>query len=83
MQLKSPTSTSVIQRYKIPMDMETVLLFNENPNRPMASVSMQEIPGQTLHHVISSNQYLTLPRLSNQEILEELCPAEWNRPRKR
>lgn len=82
-QVKSPDSTAILQQYKITGDIDTVLLFNENPSRPMASVSMQEIPSQTLHHVISSNQYLMLPRLSSQQVLEELCPAEWNRPRKR
>lgn len=82
-QLKSPATAQLQQRYKISSDMDTVLLFNEYPHRPMASVSMSEIPSQTLHHVITSNQYLALPRLSSQPVLEALCPAEWNRPRKR
>lgn len=46
--------------------MDTVLLFNENTTRPIASVSMKDIPSTTLNHIISSNQYLALPRLSSQ-----------------
>ncbi|XP_025835786.1 dnaJ homolog subfamily C member 16-like [Agrilus planipennis] len=63
--------------------MDTVLLFNENTSRPVATISMKEIPTQSLHHIISSNQYLALPRLSSQSILDSLCPCEWNKPRKR
>lgn len=44
---------------------------------------MSDIPSQTLNNVISSNQYLALPRLSSQGVLEGVCPAEWNRPRKK
>ena len=44
---------------------------------------MSDIPTQTLNNVIASNQYLALPRLSSQGMMEGVCPAEWNRPRKR
>ncbi|KAF2899439.1 hypothetical protein ILUMI_06735 [Ignelater luminosus] len=76
-------STAIRKDYQVPLDMDTVLLFNENTSRPVASISMKEIPTQTLHHIISSNQYLALPRLSSQSVLESLCPCEWNKPRKR
>lgn len=63
--------------------MDTVLLFNENSSRPIASVSMKDIPTSTLHNIIASNQYLALPRLSSQDVLEELCPCERHKPQKR
>lgn len=47
----------------------------------MASIAMKDIPISTLHNIILSNQYLALPRLSSQGVLEELCPCGWNRPR--
>lgn len=59
-------SKEIRKRYQIASDMDTVLLFNENTSRPIASVSMKDIPSTTLHHIISSNQYLALPRLSSQ-----------------
>ncbi|KAF5291126.1 hypothetical protein FQA39_LY14368 [Lamprigera yunnana] len=75
-------TTDLHNDFQVPLDMDTVLLFNENTSRPIASVTMKEIPTQTLHNVISSNQYLALPRLSSQSVLESLCPCEWNKPRK-
>lgn len=79
--------------------MDAVLLFNENTSHPMASVSMKDIPTSTLHHVISSNEYLALPRLSSQvrwknqcikwsfvifqSVLDVLCPCEWVKPKKK
>lgn len=44
---------------------------------------MADIPTSTLTNVIQSNQYLALPRLSSQGMMEGVCPPEWNRPRKR
>ncbi|KAB0795064.1 hypothetical protein PPYR_11903 [Photinus pyralis] len=76
-------SSNLHREFQVPLDMDTVLLFNENASRPVASVTMKEIPTQTLNNVISSNQYLALPRLSSQSVLESLCPCEWNKPRKR
>ncbi|KAJ8928464.1 hypothetical protein NQ314_018969 [Rhamnusium bicolor] len=76
-------SQEIRDRYQVPHDMDTVLLFNENTSYPMASVTMKDIPTSTLHHIISSNQYLALPRLSSQGVLEAVCPCEWNKPRKR
>lgn len=76
-------SDVIKERYQVNSDMDTVLLFNENSSRPIASVSMKDIPMSTLHNIIASNQYLALPRLSSQEMLEALCPCEWNKPRKK
>lgn len=59
------------------------MVFNEDSSRPAASVSMSDIPTQTLINIIQSNQFLALPRLSSQGILEGVCPPEWNPPRKR
>ncbi|KAG5889837.1 hypothetical protein JTB14_023162 [Gonioctena quinquepunctata] len=76
-------SQEIRDRYQVPQDMDTILLFNENTSYPMASVSMKDIPTSTLNHIILSNQYLALPRLSSQAVLEALCPNEWDKPRKR
>lgn len=76
-------SSDLHRDFQVALDMDTVLLFNENISRPVASITMKEIPTQTLNNVISSNQYLALPRLSSQSVLESLCPCEWNKPRKR
>lgn len=81
--MNSPSSVGIQDKYKINPSVDTLLVFNEDPNRPVATVSMADIPTQTLSDVVSANKYLALPRLSSQDLLEGLCPAEWNRPRKR
>ncbi|KAH8292525.1 hypothetical protein KR054_011439 [Drosophila jambulina] len=76
-------SKDIIDRFKVNTSMDTLLIFNEESTSYVASVCMPDIPTQTLIDVVSSNQYLALPRLSSQDILESVCPREWNRPRKR
>ncbi|XP_068153166.1 dnaJ homolog subfamily C member 16 [Drosophila tropicalis] len=81
--VRSKNTKAIIERFKVNLNLDTLFLFNEDSSRPIASISISEIPTQTLTNMLTSNQFLTLPRLSCQEMLEGVCPAEWNRPRKR
>lgn len=83
MQLNTGASDKIQEMYKVHPSLDTLLMFNEDSNRPVASISMNDIPTQTLNNVVSANQYLALPRLSSQDLLDGICPTEWNRPRKR
>ncbi|CRL07622.1 CLUMA_CG020587, isoform A [Clunio marinus] len=76
-------SSKIIERYKVNPKLDTVLLFKEDSLRPVASISMSEIKSATLANIISSNQYLALPRLSSQGMMDGICPAEWHLPHKR
>lgn len=66
------------ERYKVHPSLDTVLLFNEDMARPVASVSMSDIPTQLLNNVIATNQYLALPRLSSQDLLEGNIERRFN-----
>lgn len=79
----SENTKEIQKRYKISPETETLLLFNENAARPVASLSMTVIPVQTMRDIIMANKYLMLPRLSSQTMLDAVCPVEWARPRKR
>ncbi|XP_037947969.1 dnaJ homolog subfamily C member 16 [Teleopsis dalmanni] len=79
----SNSSKIIQERYKIQPNLDTILIFNEYCERPVAAITMADIPLQTINNIILTNKFLTLPRLSSQEILDDLCPAEWNRARKR
>ncbi|XP_036319034.1 dnaJ homolog subfamily C member 16 [Rhagoletis pomonella] len=81
--LNSSTSLQIQIRYEVSTILDTLLVFNEDFHRPLATISLPEIPVKTLNQIISSNQYLMLPRLSSQQVMEGVCPAEWSRPRKR
>lgn len=82
-QTMKPECKNVIERYKINQNLDTLLLFNEDSLRPLASISMSDIPLETLHNIIKANKYLALPRLSSQHMLDGICPMEWHRSKKR
>ncbi|KAH8380475.1 hypothetical protein KR009_010915 [Drosophila setifemur] len=81
--MSSKRTNEIISRFKVNTSVDTLLLFNEVSPKYVASISMPDIPTQTLIDVVSDNQFLALPRLSSQDMLENVCPTEWNRPRKR
>ncbi|PNF40918.1 hypothetical protein B7P43_G14976 [Cryptotermes secundus] len=81
--LNSPNSENIQRKFKVPRDIETLLLFNENISRSVASLSMADIPVKTMQDVIDNNKYLMLPRLSSQGMFDALCPPERAPPRKR
>lgn len=81
--LTTETSADIKARFQVNPSLDSLLLFNEDSDRPVASVTMAEIPLATLTDVIGTNQYLALPRLSSQGMMDGVCPAEWNRPRKK
>ncbi|XP_024875532.1 dnaJ homolog subfamily C member 16 [Temnothorax curvispinosus] len=82
-QIGIPETENITSKYKISGELDTLLLFNENSEKPMASVSMKDISSETMHNVIANNKFLVLPRLSNQAMLDSICPPEWLRPQKR
>jgi DnaJ family protein C protein 16 len=65
-QLNSQNTENIQKKFKVSRDIETLLLFNENVNRSVASLSMADIPVKTMQDVIDNNKYLMLPRLSSQ-----------------
>ncbi|XP_049305904.1 dnaJ homolog subfamily C member 16 isoform X2 [Bactrocera dorsalis] len=81
--LNDSRSEQIQKLFKVSSNLDTLLMFNEDSRRPRAQISLPEIPVQTLNDMICSNQYLSLPRLSSQQVMEGVCPAEWSQPRKR
>lgn len=66
---------STRDRYKIPHDKDTLLILKENTRHPAAHLSMPYIPMVSLRDLMDKNKYLTLPRLSSQEVFDTLCPV--------
>ncbi|CAH0390809.1 unnamed protein product [Bemisia tabaci] len=75
--IQNENTKEVQERFQVATDKDTLLLFNENTDRPMASLSMIEIPVATMRDVIDANKLLLLPRLSSQAMLDTLCPVDW------
>lgn len=59
-----------MKTYQIQSNLDTMLLFYENSEKVVASISLNQIPVEKMVNIILQHQYLTLPRLSSQEIFE-------------
>ena len=74
--LQGPNTEKLIQRYKVPTTtVDTLLIFQENADVPVVSVSTKDITLNTLFEMVEANQFLQLPRLSSQDIFDQLCPG--------
>ena len=84
-QLKDTKARKTLQQFGISAsnDKDTILLFNEDHSSPLASVSMKDIPLNTMQELIEENQFLQLPRLSSQSVFDTLCPPAASKPRRR
>ena len=53
----------IITKYNVAKNgKDTMLVFHEDPNHPVAFVSMQDLALSTLFEVVESHKFLTLPR---------------------
>jgi DnaJ family protein C protein 16 len=81
--IDDPASLEVVKKYDIPLEVDTLLLFQENAHTPVVRASMQALALNTLLDILESHQFLQLPRLSSQDIFDQLCPPESSKVRKR
>ena len=63
-QLTDPFAKKLISKYNVGNTKDSMLVFHEDSNHPVAFVSMEDLSLKTLFEVIESHQFLTLPRLS-------------------
>lgn len=56
------------ENFAVPANLDSLLLFHEDIDRPAARLSMADLPYSTMKDVIETNKYLQLPRLSSQVI---------------
>jgi len=76
-------SKKTVQKYNVAKNSDTMLVFHENPSHPVAFVSMQDLALSTLFEVVESHKFLTLPRLSSQGVMDQICPPESSKSRKK
>ncbi|XP_055949494.1 dnaJ homolog subfamily C member 16-like [Argiope bruennichi] len=80
--LGSSDTEVICKKYNVQPKMESLLIFNEDSTKPIATLSMTELSPQTMIDVIEANKFLLLPRLSSQNLFDQLCPTEAKRSRK-
>lgn len=71
-QLNQETTRVLSEKFDIPSKLDSLLLFHEDHSRPVARLSMADLPYSTLKDIIDANKYLQLPRLSSQVGLSHL-----------
>jgi len=82
-QVTGVDTKEVVDRFKVDIKKDTLLMFQEDTDTPIASLAMSDLPTNTIMEVMERHQYLQLPRLSNQVVFDSLCPLESTRTRKR
>jgi len=82
-QVTQPETSGILARFGIDTAKDTLLLFQEDSAKPAASLSMADLPTNTILEVIEKHQFLQLPRLSSQRVFDSLCPLDSSRSRKR
>lgn len=63
---KDDKSQKIISRYGIDPKMDSMLIFNEDISRPIASLAATELKPQIIRDVLHTNKFLLLPRLTSQ-----------------
>ena len=69
LQLSEESTRDFPERFGVPLNLDSMMVFHEDRDRPAARISMQDLPYSTLSDVINANKYLQLPRLSSQVII--------------
>jgi len=82
-QLTAAGTKRIVDRFQVDVKQDTLLLFQEDSQEPVARLAMTDLPTNTILSVIEQHQFLQLPRLSSQTVFDALCPEESSKTRKR
>lgn len=70
------SSSQFRRRYYVDAKMNSMLVFNEDIDRPTATLSVSELKTQLMKDVLDSNKYLLLPRVTSQVSFTGLGASE-------
>lgn len=65
-QMDRADTDKIRARYSVSDKVDTLLVFHEDMQTPVASVAMTDLPYPTMKDIIEANKFLILPRLSSQ-----------------
>jgi DnaJ family protein C protein 16 len=82
-QLTVADTKGIVDRFQVDIKKDTLLLFQEDTDKPVATLAMTDLPTDTILSVIDQHQFLQLPRLSSQKVFDTLCPEESSKTRKK
>ncbi|XP_031554405.1 dnaJ homolog subfamily C member 16-like isoform X2 [Actinia tenebrosa] len=64
------------RKFKALPNEPSVMIFKEEKSVPEVVVEGSELKSGKLREIVESNKYLILPRLSSQNVFQDLCPEE-------
>eukprot|EP00111_Clytia_hemisphaerica_P005350 TCONS_00015466-protein len=74
---KDRRTTNIQKKFNINPDQPTVIVSKEEPSSPVAVARGNALKRGTLRQLVASNLYMFVPRLSSQQIYDELCPRKY------
>ncbi|XP_034022879.1 dnaJ homolog subfamily C member 16-like [Thalassophryne amazonica] len=69
-------SDEIVKKFNINTYAPTMLLFKEDTEKPVDIIQARGMKRQIMWEFVSSNKFLKVPRLVNQQLFEELCPVK-------
>lgn len=76
-------SEEFVDHYALDRKMDSLVLFNEITDHPIATLSSRDLKYTIMNDLIESNKFLLLPRLSSPLLFDQLCPSESLRSRRK
>ncbi|CAL8147772.1 unnamed protein product [Orchesella dallaii] len=73
--IRTDESPDLVHRFGVTKGLDSILVFKEYA-KPVASLSMLDIPHKLMKDLVENNKFLNLPRLSSQSIMDTICPTE-------
>ncbi|KAF5406031.1 DnaJ domain protein [Paragonimus heterotremus] len=77
---ESASLRKLVIRFGVPTDEESLLIFHEDPNRPVHQISAPKLSPAELDAAVMAYSQLTIPRIYNAARLLDLCPADGVEP---
>ncbi|KAF8571039.1 hypothetical protein P879_03199 [Paragonimus westermani] len=77
---ESASLRKLVIRFGVPIDEESLLIFHEDPNRPVHQISAPRLSPAELDAAVMAYSQLTIPRIYNAARLLDLCPADGVEP---
>lgn len=70
------TSQGLVSRFRLPVDEESLLIFHEDPHKPVYISSAPKLSPADMDWAIRSHSRLSVPRIFSTARLLDLCPTD-------
>ncbi|CAL8073026.1 unnamed protein product [Calicophoron daubneyi] len=77
---ESPYARQLVDKFHIPQGEESLLIFHEDPERPVSFISEPKLSPEQLDEAMLAYSQLTIPRIYSTARLLDLCPADGSEP---